>query len=295
MLATFRLARRSMPGQAVLGHYVRSLTGRPRDLTIMRRLGEADARRNQGGMAHLVLLDIGGQGRHGVFLSIVDRFVSYPALVRAIDAYIAGYGSRQHAKAPVTISLGTNNDLYTSANAGRLWARKVVNPVRATARRYPDITVAGANDIEPGFSAGPWATKQWLHGYLRNTPAPFVFNGSADGCSWKRPASHCNRGWTAATLAALAGGVAPRRTLVLPQIYNWQMAGQWAQISRTAVRTRHTRLHIVGPLTEERACGRKPACPSMPSRAAWQLLHYKLHSVGLLPSALPVRVDLDVH
>jgi hypothetical protein len=33
----------------------------------------------------------------------------------------------------------------------------------------------------------------------------------------------------------------------------------------------------------------------MPSRAAWQLLHYKLHSVGLLPSALPVRVDLDVH
>lgn len=293
--ATFRRARRSMPGQAVLGHYIRSLTGRARDLRIMRRLGAADARRNRGGAAHLVLLDIGGQGRHGVFLSIVDRFVSYPALVRALNSYVAGYHSRQHRHAPVTISLGTNNDLYTSANAGRLWARKVVNPVRATARRYPDLTVAGANDIEPGFSAGPRATKRWLHGYLRNTAAPFVFNGSADGCSWTRPASHCNRGWSARTLAVLAGGAAPRRTFVLPQIYNRLMAGQWAQISRTAARTRHTRLHIVGPLTEQRACGRNPSCPSMPSRAAWQLLHHKLRSVGLLPPALPVRVDLDVH
>jgi hypothetical protein len=260
----------------------------------MRRLGATDAGRNPRGIGHLVLLDIGGQGPHGVFLSIVARFVSYRALVRAIDAYVAGYHSRQRRRAPVTIALGTNNDLYTSRGAGRLWATRVVNPVRGAAKRYPDITIAGANDIEPGFSAGPRATRHWLHGFLRHTKAPFVFNGSADGCSWTRPFSRCNRGWTARTLARLAGTAAPKRIFVLPQIYNRQMAGQWAQISRTAARLHHVRLNIVGPLTEQRACGRNPACPSMPSHAAWRLLHHKLHRVGLPPRSLPVQVDLDV-
>jgi hypothetical protein len=261
----------------------------------MRRLGATDARRNPAGMGHLVLLDIGGQTRRGVRLSIIGRFVSYPDLVRAVNAYVAGYHSRQRGNAPVTVSLGTNNDLYTSAQAGRLWANQVVDPVRAAARRYPNITVAGADDIEPGFAAGPRATKRWLHAYLRHTDAPFVFNGSADGCSWTRPFSHCNRGWTARTLARLAGAAAPKRILALPQIYNRQMAGQWAQISRTARRVHHRELNIVGPLTEQRACGRNPACPSMPSHSAWWLLHHKLHAVGLRPRSLPLQVDLDIH
>jgi len=293
--ATFQLPRRTKPGHVVRGHYIRHLTGHPRDERIMRRLGAADGRRNPRGMGHLVLLDIGGQTRHGVRLSIIARFVSYRALVRAMNAYVAGYHSRQRPNAPVTISLGTNNDLYTSAHAGWLWATRVVNPVQAAAKRYPDITIAGADDIEPGFSASPRATRRWLHGYLRHTNAPFVFNGSADGCSWTRPLSHCNRGWTARTLARLAGGAAPKRILALPQIYNREMAGQWAQISRTAARLHHKELNIVGPLTEQRACGRNPACPSMPSHSAWWLLHHKLHLVGLRPRSLPVQVDLDVH
>ena len=59
-------------------------------------------------------------------------------------------------------------------------------------------------------------------------------------------------------------------------------------------RLHHVRLNIVGPLTEQRACGRNPACPSMPSHAACRLLHHKLHRVGLRPRSLPVQVDLDV-
>ena len=258
-------------------------------------LGVADARRNPRGMGHLVLLDIGGQTRRGVRLSIISRFISYRDLVRAINSYVAGYHARQQRNAPVTISLGTNNDLYTSARAGQLWAQRVVNPVRAAAKRYPDVTIAGADDMEPGFTGGPGATRGWLRGYLRHTRAPFVFNGSADGCSWTHPFSHCSRGWTARTLARLAGVAAPKRILVLPQIYNRRMAGQWAQISRTANRLHHHELHIVGPLTEQRACGHNPACPSMPSHSAWWLLHHKLHAVGLQPRSLPVQVDLDVH
>ena len=257
-------------------------------------LGARDARRNPGGMGHLVLLDIGGQGRYGVYLSVRSKFISYPDLVRALRAYVAGYHAHQRKNAPVTISLGTNNDLYTSVRAGRLWARRVVNPVRNQAKHYPSVIIAGANDIEPGFSAGPRATLAWLRGYLRNTRAPFVFNGSADGCSPTRPRSHCNHGWRARQLARLAGAAAPSRILALPQIYNSAMAGQWAQISRTAKLNHRPPLRILGPLTEQAACGRDPSCPSMPSHRAWWLLHHDLRRARVHSGSLPVQVDLDV-
>jgi hypothetical protein len=278
----------------VRGHYLRSLVGRPRDLRAMRRLGAADARRNPPGMGHLVLLDIGGQARHGVFLSATRKFIGYRALVRAARAYVAGYHSRQRRRAPVTIALGTNNDLYTSRHAGWLWARRVVNPVRATARRYRNIIIAGADDIEPGFRAGPRRTRAWLRGFLHSTRARFVFNGSADGCSPTRARARCNHGWNARVLAVLAGAAAPKRILALPQIYNPTMAAQWAQISRTARRDFGHRLRILGPLTEQAACGRDPSCPSMPSRRAWLLLHFHLRRARLHPGSLPVQVDLDV-
>jgi hypothetical protein len=257
-------------------------------------LGAHDARRNPGGMPHLVLLDIGGQARHGVFLSIVNRFIGYRALAAALASYAAGYHAYQRRNAPVTIALGTNNDLYTSGTAGRLWATQVVNPVRRAAARFRGMTIAGADDIEPGFRAGPRRTFAWLTAYLRSTRAPFVFNGSADGCSVRRAYSHCNHGWSAHALAMLAGGLAPRRIVTLPQVYNWAMAAQWAQISRTARISRHPALHILGPLTEEAACGRDPSCPSMPNPRAWRFLHRRLRAVGLQPRSLPAQVDLDV-
>jgi hypothetical protein len=292
--AAFRLPRRTHPAHIVRGHYLRSLAGRPRDRTSMHRLGAADAARNPGGMGHLVLLDIGGQVRHGVLLSATRRFVSYRGLTGALRAYVAGYHSRQRPNAPATIAIGTNNDLYTSAASGRAWARRVVNPVRATARGYHSITVAGADDIEPGFRAGPRRTRAWLGGFLHNTAAPFVYNGSADGCSPRRARSHCGHGWNTTQLAALAGGAAPARIVALPQIYNPTMAAQWAQIARTAKLSHRRPLRIIGPLTEQAACGHDPWCPSMPSRRAWLLLHRQLRRARLRPTSLPMQVDLDV-
>jgi hypothetical protein len=278
----------------VRGHYLRTLNGGPRDRRRMRALGAADARRNPYGMSHLVLLDIGGQRLNGVRLSVVNHYVTYRALASAVTAYAAGYHAHQRRHAPVTIAIGTNNDLYTTVNSGRMWARRVVNTVLRATRRYRGISIAGANDIEPGFRAGPVHTRAWLRGYLRSTHAPFVFNGSADGCSPRRARSRCNNGWTARQLADLAGGAAPRRIVAVPQIYNRAMAGQWAQISRTNRIVRHHPLRILGPLTEQAACGRDPNCPSMPNRRAWRLLHLHLRVVGLRPRSLPVQVDLDV-
>jgi hypothetical protein len=156
------------------------------------------------------------------------------------------------------------------------------------------ITVAGANDIEPGFRASPGETQAWLNGYLASTTAPFVFNGSADGCSAEHTLSDCNSGWSSRDIVRFAGVMAPERTLVLPQVYNDTMAAQWSQLARAAVAAGHRPLQIVGPLTENQACAGDPSCPTMPSWQAYRRLMAGLRRMHVAPASLPYQVDLDV-
>ena len=95
------------------------------------------------------------------------------------------------------------------------------------------------------------------------TKAPFVFNGSADGCSWTAPAKGCNNGWTMAGLYQLAGGLAPTRIVNLPQIYNTTMPKQWKYISLTGVNAGSPRINFGGPLTEWTACDQAGGCGSI--------------------------------
>jgi hypothetical protein len=284
------------PGRVNSGHYIRSLNGDPvHDRKIMQLLGYEDARKHHPGQRYLVLLDIGGQLPGGMLLSTTHQFISNAAMVHAVKAYVDGYHQGQYPYAPVMIAIGTNNDLHVSQAQGQTWASKVVEPVRKHAAPHRDIEIAGANDIEPGFGSGPRETKAWLRGYLTHTKARFVFNGSADGCSNEHSRSVCNKGWTMHDLAYVAGGAAPERILVLPQIYNVPMAYQWALISRTAVLDGYEPLRIIGPLTETAACGSDPTCPTMPSRDAWLRLWRALHEVHPnLKHTLPVQTDLDV-
>jgi len=281
------------PGEVTRSHYLRHLTGGPWDEIMMRALGRRDARQNTGRQQHVVLLDIGGQVGHGVLLSTTPRYVSYRGLSRAVIAYVRGYHSAQRRGAPVTVAIGTNNDLQTSARTGRIWARQVVRPVHRVARHYRGFAVAGASDIEPGFRVGPRGTRAWVRGFLHATRAPLIFNGSADGCSPAFPRSRCGHGWTARDLAWVAGAAAPHRISALPQVYNYTMADQWAMISLTAVRDGHRALRFHGPLTENAACRGEKHCPTMGSLRAWQALRNSLSRLG--PVSLPARTDLDVH
>lgn len=281
------------PTPAAAGYYIRSLTGTGADLTRLAALGAADAARNSAPGRYLVLLDIGGQVASGVLLSQTSTYVSYPDLVAAMRAYVDGYHAQQRARTSVLIAIGTNNDLLVNAGSGADWAMQVVNPLRAASARYRNVAIAGANDIEPGFSAGPALTRAWLTGYLAATSAPFVFNGSADACYMLKIPTQCAKKWTVGDLAQVAGLIAPARTLVLPQVYNDTMAQQWAWLSQLAARS-SAPLHIVGTLTENVACGKDPACPSMPVPAAWSRLTTALRSAGLSTSQLVYRVDLGV-
>jgi hypothetical protein len=261
------------PAPVSTSHYLRNLTGvASHDVPLMRNMGAVDAPYNPSGHRYLVLQDIGAQTGGGVVLSATSRFITYAALVRALDAFVDGYHSTQRADAPMLLALGTNNDGSVSSATGRQWADAVVDPVRAYAARYPTITVAGANDMEPGFYAGVAATRSWLSGYLAATTARFVFNGSADGCPTSAGSS-CNNGWTTASLNWLSGGAAPGRILSLPQIYNSAMPYQWRTISAAG-----TKVAFAGPLTEYTACVQAGSCSSISNTSAWTMLFNALAS-----------------
>lgn len=285
---------RRAPGPASRSHYLRTLTGGLADTWRMYTLGRTDAAQHASGTHHVVLLDIGGQVSNGVHLSTTRTFISYPALRRAVVAYVMGYHSAQRANAPVVIGVGTNNDLVTSFWAGWLWGREVVDKIIRATRGFPNIQIVGADDIEPTFLAGPRNSRSWVTGYLHGTSAPLINNGSADGCSWTRTHSRCNNGWNARDLAFVSGAWSPRIT-VLPQIYNTRMAGQWAQVSLTAARDGGRPLRFWGPLTENAACAGDRNCPTMPSVPAWNALWRSLHgNWRTAPHSLPTRTDLDV-
>jgi hypothetical protein len=286
------------PAPVSTSRYIRNIRGATAtEQALLKSEGAADAYANPTGHGYLILLDIGGQDQYygGVVLSATTRFISYADLVTDLKAYVDGYHSKQRASAPVTIAIGTNNDMDVSSASGKAWAVKVVNPVATYAKKYTGITIAGANDIEPGFRASYSATKNWLTGYLAATSAPFVFNGSADGCSWTMINQGCNNGWTMSGLYFLAAGAAPIRMLNLPQIYNTTMASQWKYISLTGISFGKPRIRFGGPLTEWTACDQAKTCGSLTGKTAWSVLWDNLQShTALKVSSLPYSTDLRI-
>jgi len=288
------------PAPVSTSHYVRNLSSNvASNAAIMRAMGAADARHNPSGHTYLVLLQIGGQDEidHGALLSATSTFVSYPTVVSAVNAYLDGYASTQLPYAPLTLAIGTNNDVDVSASAGISWARNVVNPVVSYAvAHHPGIRIAGADDMEPGFSATVGQTKSWLVGYLTATSANFVFNGSADGCSTYASNGRCNNGWAMSDLQYLSGGAYPSRIMSLPQIYNSAMPLQWKYISLTGADLGRPRINFGGPLTEYSACVQNGSCGSLSNVAAWtQLWNAISSSTATRQAQLPNGTDLRIN
>jgi hypothetical protein len=289
------------PAPVSTSHYVRNLTGTATtDIALMRSMGATDATYNPSGHSYLVLLQIGGQDetRQGALLSATSRFVSYGGVVTAMKAYLDGYATTQKASAPLTLAIGTNNDVDVSSSAGTSWARSVVNPVVAyAASRYPGMVVAGANDIEPGFSATVAESRAWVSGFLAASTGKYVFNGSADGCSTSVPGGRCNNGWSMADLQWVSSGAAPTRTMSLPQIYNYSMPLQWKNISLTGTAAGKPRIYFGGPLTEFTACDQSGGtCGSISNIDAWNRLWSAISSTtATKQSEMPHGTDLRIN
>ncbi|MEP6852641.1 MAG: fibronectin type III domain-containing protein [bacterium] len=287
----------SAPPLISTSRYIRNINGAITDLAKMRSMGATDGFYNPAGHRYLVLLQIGGQTTTSIILTATSITVSYPQTVAAMKAYLDGYASTQQADAPVTVAVGTNNDVDVRATTGAIWARSIVNPLVGYAARYPAITVAGANDIEPGFIGSVSDTRGWLSGYLGATSARFVFNGSADGCTWTAAHGACNNGWSAAWLHWFSGGAAPTRIVSLPQIYNNTMSAQWKYISLTGVLNGRPKVRFAGPLTEWTACyPQNGGCGSLTNNSAWSSLWAQIRTdARIFQSSLPYGTDLRIN
>jgi hypothetical protein len=286
------------PAPISTSRYIRNVSGSSAaDLATMRAEGAADARANPSGHGYLIVLAIGGQdeSRQGVILSATIRFVSYASMVKNLQAYVDGYASQQRPSAPITIAIATNNDIDVYRASGANFANKVIDPVQSYARRYPGVTIAGSDDMEPGFRANYASSKAWLQGYLAATTAPFVFTGSADGCSPYAANSSCNNGWSMAGLYYLTGGAYPVRMINLPQVYNTAMAQQWRYISLTGVRAGQPKINFGGALTEWTACQQARSCGSLTGNTAWTAMWNQLRAEpALRPTSLPYSTDLRI-
>lgn len=287
------------PALVSTSRYIRNIHGTASDRTTTRRMGATDASYNPSNHRYLILLDIGGQTTTRIGLSATSIYITYAQLVSALKAYVDGYASKQKYNAPVIIALGVNNDIDVRWTTGRIWATtQVINPMVAyvRAKHYPNMTIAGSDDMEPGFIGTAAQTKSWLRGYLANTSAKFVFNGSADGCSWTTVNGSCNNHWTAKDLQYLAGGAAPTRILNLPQIYNTTMPKQWKYISLTGVLAGKSKISFAGPLTERTACyPQHGQCGSLTNNQAWRALWAQIRSDRRISqSSLTYGTDLRI-
>lgn len=155
--------------------------------------------------------------------------------------------------------------------------------------------MVGANDIESNFSSSQSQAQDWESAYLAATTASLVFAGSATACpsSYGTTNTNCQpvrddngvtKTWSQQQYYALAGGLNPTRIQAIPQIYNADMAVQWANIHATG----GGKIHFLGALTAHAA---EPS--TLAPEHGWAALYDALSTVVSTPS-LPAVTDLQV-
>ena len=248
----------------------------------MRRLGCDLARRiRAGGESHdaLVVLAFGmpmlHRGRFGA--SLFGHFANSRKIGGAAVAYARGFGAcLRNAEGHLTLSVGTSNyGRDVTHRHGRNWGSMVnrANRVLKTWGIADTVTVAGGNDIEPGWR-GPEATRRWIRGYASVTSTPYYNFGGAAGCP---PIGFCQGDWTIEDIwyAAWGSGVA----VPLPEIYSntGSNAEQWYRLSLYSYKAHGERMDIAGAMSQLQSCwdshDRCRGIRNPPNRSWSQLWH----------------------
>ena len=164
----------------------------------------------------LVVLAYGSpMHRHGRYgASLFGHFASSRRIGVAAVSFGRGFASCLHrTHGHLTLAVGTSNYGSGVTNRhGRIWASMVnrANHVLHGWALGRLVTVAGGNDIEPGWR-GPEATRHWINGYRAVTSTPYYNFGGAADCP---PIGFCQGDWTIEDVwyAAWGSGVpaAPR-------------------------------------------------------------------------------------
>jgi len=239
----------------------------------------SEVRRGSNPQDALVVLDFGSPVHRGRAYGARLFGSGYVTTAEVRDAgirFAIGYWhcAPHRSNAMLRVALGTTNyGRQVTYRHGQAWATMVnqANELLARLGYGARIDVAGANDIEPGWS-GPRAAKAWVHGYDSVNEWPYYNFGAAVGCP---PYGNCAGAWTVEDVWYVSWGASP--ALPLPEIYtgNGANAKQWFHLSLYSAVRHKSRMHIAGVLSQHTACRQSPdPCRGMnntPPRAWTQL------------------------
>jgi hypothetical protein len=243
--------------------------------------GCSAARRHETG---IVILDFGKPAfKHHGYGTILfsGRYADNHHITTAMVGYARGYVSCLPKGSTATIELARGTSNYHPAvpsaySAGVRWARATNTLASILGREGLDehVEAAAADDAEPAWDPRFHKTRGFFHGFRAATHGHTLYDyGSLDG--------GVGAIWSARQAWYVAGGI--RHTKALPEIYNSEMAQQWAELAWIARTRYHRGVQFAGVLTQGTSgcnCGLRP-------HAAHRVLAHALDAQGVSHVVLP--------
>ena len=231
-------------------------SARPRRLSAQ---GCSAGRRHENGV---VILDFGKPTfEHGGYGALLfnGRFATNRRITDAMAAYARGYVRclPQGSTAFIALARGTSNyhpSVPSAYVAGVRWARETNRlAVRLERKGLANhVEAAAADDAEPAWDREFRQTRQFFHGFRAAVHGHTLYDyGSLDG--------GVGAVWSARQMWYVAGGL--RNTKALPEIYNSDMAREWADLARIARVKYHRGVRFAGVMTQGSPscnCGFRP-------------------------------------
>jgi hypothetical protein len=248
---------------------------------VLAEQGCSAAQRHESGV---VVLDFGKPAfkRHGYGTILFSgHFALNHQITTGMVGYARGYVSclPKGSTASITLARGTSNyhpHVPSAYMAGIRWAR-ATNRLGKILRRHgldAHVESAAADDAEPAWDPHFRKTKHFFHGFRSAVHGHTLYDyGSLDGGVGKV--------WSARQAWYVSGGI--RHTQALPEIYNSDMAQQWAELARIAHRVYHRDVHFAGVMTQGTSscrCGFRP-------HKAHRVLAHALNAQGIGRTVLP--------
>jgi hypothetical protein len=248
---------------------------------VLAEQGCSAAQRHESGV---VVLDFGKPAfkRHGYGTILFSgHFALNHQITTGMVGYARGYVSclPKGSTLSIVLARGTSNyhpGVPSAYTAGVRWAR-ATNKLGKILRRHgldAHVESAAADDAEPAWDPQFRQTKHFFHGFRSSVHGHTLYDyGSLDG--------GVGEVWTARQAWYVSGGI--RHTQALPEIYNSEMAQQWAELARIAHHVYHRDVHFAGVMTQGTAscsCGFRP-------HKAHRVLASALDAQGLGQTVLP--------
>ena len=268
-----------------------SLYERTTSIKALRAQGCAAGRKETTG---LVVLDFGklefraNRGGYGT-ITFADRFASNRAISWAMKSYARGYSRCLPTASPahITLARGTSNyaqdTIPSTLTAGRLWAGATVAFGNYLKRHHFDrVTAAAADDVEPAWDRGFKLTYDFFRGYAHADHGYLLYNyGSLDG--------GVGGIWKLRQAYYVAGGMQEARAV--PEIYNHEMAQQWATLARLSYARYGKPIKLAGLMTQHwTSCS---GCGYTAPKARHELVS-ELKKVKVMRHTVPTRTLASV-